>query len=57
MGLRSFGPLLVLLLIFALLFGTKRLREVGGDLAAAVKNFRKGLQEDEVKERKDSEGG
>lgn len=47
MGFRGFGPLFMILLIVALLFGTKRLREIGSDLAIAVKNFRKGLQEGE----------
>jgi len=52
MGFRSFGSLFVLLVIVALLFGTKRLREVGSDLAIAVKNFRKGLQDGDEKESK-----
>lgn len=47
MGLRSFGPLLITLFIIALLFGTKRLREMGSDLAIAVKNFKKGLQDND----------
>jgi sec-independent protein translocase protein TatA len=49
MGLRSFVPLLLVLLILMLLFGTKRLREMGSDLAVAVKNFRKGLQDNDEK--------
>lgn len=32
--------LLILLLIVALLFGTKKLRNMGGDLGSAVKSFR-----------------
>jgi sec-independent protein translocase protein TatA len=47
MGLRGVGPLLIVFLIIALLFGTKRLREIGGDLAIAVRNFRKGLQDND----------
>lgn len=49
MGFRgmSFGSLLLVFFIIVLLFGTKRLREIGGDLGAAVKSFRKGLQEEE----------
>ncbi len=42
----SFGSLLLIFLIVIVVFGTKRLREVGKDLGEAVKNFRKGLQED-----------
>ncbi len=49
MGLRSFGSLIIIFVIFALMFGTKRLREIGTDLAAAVKNFREGLKDDEKK--------
>lgn len=43
---RSPGTLLLLLIIVVLFFGTKRLRDAGGDLAAAIKNFRKGMQEE-----------
>jgi len=43
----SFGSLLLILIIAMLLFGTKRLRNIGEDLGAAVKSFRKGLQEDD----------
>ncbi|MBT8039907.1 MAG: Sec-independent protein translocase subunit TatA [Xanthomonadales bacterium] len=45
----SMWQLLILLLIVVLVFGTKRLRNMGGDLGAAVKGFRKGM-EDEQKE-------
>jgi sec-independent protein translocase protein TatA len=37
--------LLILLLIVVLVFGTKRLRNMGGDLGAAVKGFRKGMED------------
>lgn len=39
--------LLILLLIVVLVFGTKRLRNIGGDLGSAVRSFRKGLEEGE----------
>jgi sec-independent protein translocase protein TatA len=55
MGFRggSFGSLVLILLIVVVLFGTKRLREIGADLGAAVKSFRKGMSEqDEEKEVK-----
>ena len=47
MGLRgmSAGSLLLILVIVALLFGTKRLRHIGEDLGAAFKSFRKGINE------------
>ena len=41
----SMWQLLILLLIVVLVFGTKRLRNMGGDLGAAVKGFRKGMEE------------
>jgi sec-independent protein translocase protein TatA len=54
MGLAMSVPqLLIILVIVALIFGTKRLKEVGGDLGSAVKSFRKAMssvenQEDEA---------
>lgn len=39
--------LLLILIIFLVLFGTKRLRNIGSDLGAAIKNFRAGLEETE----------
>lgn len=44
----SFGSLILIFLIVVVLFGTKRLREIGDDLGAAVRNFRKGMQEEVV---------
>ena len=41
----SMWQLLILLLIVVLVFGTKRLRNMGGDLGAAIKGFRKGMEE------------
>jgi sec-independent protein translocase protein TatA len=35
--------LLIILAIAALIFGTKRIKEVGGDLGSAVKSFRKAM--------------
>ena len=37
----------ILLVIVLLVFGTKRLRNLGGDLGSAIKGFRKGMSEDE----------
>jgi sec-independent protein translocase protein TatA len=47
MGFRNMGSLLIMFLIFMMVFGTSRLRDMGTDLAAAIRNFRKGMQEDE----------
>jgi sec-independent protein translocase protein TatA len=35
--------LLVILVIVALIFGTKRLKEVGGDLGGAIRSFKKAM--------------
>ena len=35
--------LLIILAIVALIFGTKRLKDIGGDLGGAVKSFRKAM--------------
>jgi sec-independent protein translocase protein TatA len=43
MGGLSLTHLLVLLVIVVLLFGTKRLKNVGHDLGEAVKGFKKGV--------------
>jgi len=43
--------LLILLLIVALLFGTKKLRNMGGDLGSALKSFRSAVKEPEAKEQ------
>lgn len=42
----SMWQLLILLVIVVLVFGTKRLRNMGSDLGAAVKGFRKGMEDD-----------
>jgi sec-independent protein translocase protein TatA len=42
----SIWQLLILLAIVVLVFGTKRLRNMGGDLGAAIKGFRKGMDDD-----------
>ncbi|WP_455204173.1 twin-arginine translocase TatA/TatE family subunit [Kaarinaea lacus] len=48
----SIWQLLIILAIVLLLFGAKRLRNVGGDLGAAIKGFRGAMKdgEDETKE-------
>jgi len=47
MGTWGIGHWLIVLLIAVLLFGTKKLGNIGGDVASAIKSFRKGLQDDE----------
>ena len=44
----SIWSLLLILAIVILLFGTKKLRNVGGDLGNAIKNFKKSVKDEEV---------
>ena len=47
MGSFSIWHWLVVLVIVALVFGTKKLRNIGEDLGGAVKGFKKGIKEAE----------
>ena len=49
----SIWQLLIILVIVLLLFGTKRLRNLGGDLGNAVKGFRKAMTDDPDKKVED----
>ncbi len=44
----SVGSILLILVIAVLLFGTKRIRNIGEDLGAAVKSFRKGMGDEQT---------
>ena len=44
----SIWSLLLILAIVVLLFGTKKLRNVGGDLGGAIKNFKRSVKEEEA---------
>ena len=46
----SIWQLLIVLLIVVLVFGIKRLKNLGGDLGGAIKSFRKGMTEAEKAE-------
>ena len=49
MGLAMSVPqLLIILVIVALIFGTKRLKDIGGDLGGALKSFRKAMNTGEA---------
>jgi sec-independent protein translocase protein TatA len=48
--------LLIILLIVALLFGTKKLRNIGGDLGGAVKGFKKAMKDEEKPSVEKKEG-
>ncbi len=43
----SIWQLLIILFIVLLLFGTKRLRNIGSDLGGAIRGFRKGMNDAE----------
>lgn len=54
----SIPHLLVVLVIVILVFGTKRLKNVGGDLGDAIKSFRNAMKEgseDQATAKKDSD--
>lgn len=51
MGFGSIWHWLIVLLIVVLIFGTKKLRNMGGDLGSAVREFKKGLNGDEEQKR------
>ncbi|NLS13690.1 Sec-independent protein translocase subunit TatA [Vibrio sp. SM6] len=54
MGGISVWQLLIIAVIVILLFGTKKLRGIGGDLGGAVKGFKKAMSDDEPA-KKDAE--
>ena len=49
MGISGIGiwQLLIILIIVIMLFGSKRLAGLGGDLGTAIKGFRQATREDE----------
>ncbi|RYV00894.1 twin-arginine translocase subunit TatA [Shewanella sp. OPT22] len=49
MGGISIWQLLIIAVIVVLLFGTKKLRNIGGDLGDAVKGFKKAMADDDKK--------
>jgi sec-independent protein translocase protein TatA len=48
MGSLSIWHWLIVLLIVALVFGTKKLRNIGADLGGAVKGFKEGVRDSEA---------
>lgn len=47
MGSLSIWHWLIVLLVVVLVFGTKKLRNIGGDLGGAVKGFKEGMKADD----------
>ena len=48
----SIWQLLIILAIVVLIFGTKRLKTLGGDLGGALRSFRKAMDTDDAKQEK-----
>ena len=56
MGFDSVWHWLLFLAIVLLIFGTKKIRNLGPDLGEAIRGFKKGLSgDDEVKKKEDEE--
>lgn len=55
MGGISVWQLLIVVVIVVLLFGTKKLRGLGGDLGSAVKGFKNAMSDDEQTATKDKQ--
>jgi sec-independent protein translocase protein TatA len=53
----NIGPvqLIIILLIVLLVFGTKRIRTLGSDLGGAIREFRKGVGDDESTKAADTD--
>ena len=48
----SIWSLLLIFAIILLLFGTKKLRNIGSDLGGAIKNFKKSIDDDDKSNKK-----
>jgi len=55
MGNMGIWQLLIVAVIIVLLFGTKKLRNLGGDLGSAVKGFKNAMTDNKAKEEEISE--
>ncbi|MEO7729019.1 MAG: Sec-independent protein translocase subunit TatA, partial [Burkholderiales bacterium] len=54
MGSLSIWHWLIVLVVVVLIFGTKKLRNMGGDLGSAIKNFKGAMKEGEDDAQKKS---
>ncbi len=52
MGEISITKLLVVAALIVLVFGTKKLRTLGGDLGTAIKGFKKAMNDDDATAKK-----
>jgi len=56
MGTFSIWHWLVVLAIVVVIFGTKKLRNMGSDLGGAIKNFKDAMKTEEEAKAKEAEG-
>lgn len=54
MGISSIWHWIIVLLIVVLVFGTKKLRNIGRDLGGAVHDFKEGLEKGQQEKNKES---
>ena len=57
MGGLSIWHWLIVLLVVVLIFGTKKLRNMGSDLGGAVKGFKEGMKSEDEAAKQIQEGG
>jgi sec-independent protein translocase protein TatA len=57
MGVGAWWHWVIVLIIVMLVFGTKKLRNIGSDLGGAVKGFKEGMKEDAPKLGDNAEQG
>ena len=57
MGGLSIWHWLIVLLVIVLIFGTKKLRNIGSDLGGAVKGFKEGMRSEEDNAKQIKEDG
>ena len=57
MGSFSIWHWLIVLIIVMLVFGTKKLRNIGADLGGAVRGFKEGIKEGTAEQPADATGG
>ena len=57
MGVGGIGiwQLLIILLIVVMLFGTKKLRNIGSDLGGALKGFKTAMKDEDAEKEEDAE--
>ncbi|NOT66462.1 MAG: Sec-independent protein translocase subunit TatA [Methylotenera sp.] len=56
MGIGAWWHWLVVLLIVVLVFGTKKLKNMGGDIGGAVREFKKAMNDEQVTNQDEKTG-